>query len=172
MSEWMCVLCNILFTCNNLIMFSMFQRFISGKKEEYLGWTNVLNPSVAVAAALLQKTFPMPDSCDTSQKENFSFHINFPQKLSDFKIPFVKLNRTETLVEKFLSVTKHFASDFGEGKSFLLSFSLIFSRLGSSTHPWAPSCVKFNYSSPLYLWHVCERLQMRWVEKDITLMFA
>lgn len=68
----MCVcLCIILFTCNILIMLSMFQRFMLGNNVR-MKKGNVPEPLAR------SRTFLMPDSCDTSQKEIFLFHINFP----------------------------------------------------------------------------------------------
>lgn len=148
----------------SLLCYPCFRDLCWEITEEFLRVKNVLEPlKPPPSPARLQKPSPMADSCDTSQKKNFLFHINFPRKLSDFIIPFVKLKRTETLVEKFLSVTNISPPTLVERKVFFL-FSFIFTLLDSSNHPCTPSCVKFNYSSPLYLWLVCERLQMRWVE--------
>lgn len=86
-----------------------------------------------------------PDSYDTSQKENFLFHINFPPKIIWLYNTVCKAQANRNSRAKvFLSVTKHLPPSLVERK--------VFSSL-YHPHDSSPFCVKFNYSSPLYLWH-------------------
>lgn len=119
-------------------MLSMFQRFMSGCNV-WMRKNMSSNPS------------PIPkllksDSCDTSQKENFLFDINFHPKIIWLYNTVCKAQANRNSWVKVFISNETFCFRSWWSAKFLPSL-----LSSSNSHP--PSCVKFNYSSPLYLWH-------------------
>lgn len=118
--ESLCVSGIIHFTCNILIMLSMFQRFMLGNNGRiFEGKKRSWTPKAAAVARPPSKTFTHGWLVWHITKEEFLISHKFPSKIIWLYNTVCKAQANRNSRGKVFISNEHFASNFGGAKSFL-----------------------------------------------------